>query len=112
VTRIEDYKLPFFGMIAMNFVFPLLLLMNSDYKRVNWFVVMAGVVILAGHYLDVFNMVMPATVGESWTIGVPEIGALMFFFGLFVYVVFTTLTKAPLVAKNNPFIKESKHFHY
>ncbi|MEY2970177.1 MAG: hypothetical protein RLZZ599_550, partial [Bacteroidota bacterium] len=23
VTRIEDYKLPFFGMIAMNFVFPL-----------------------------------------------------------------------------------------
>ncbi|MDA1210288.1 MAG: quinol:cytochrome C oxidoreductase, partial [Bacteroidetes bacterium] len=112
VTRIEDYKLPFFGMIAMNFVFPLLLLMNSDYKRVNWFVVMAGIVILAGHYLDVFNMVMPATVGESWTIGVPEIGALMFFFGLFVYVVFTTLTKAPLVPKNNPFIKESKHFHY
>ncbi|MGB0451118.1 MAG: quinol:cytochrome C oxidoreductase [Flavobacteriaceae bacterium] len=112
VTRIEQYKLPFFGMIAMNFVFPLLLLMNSDYKRVNWFVVMAGIVILAGHYLDVFNMVMPATVGESWTIGVPELGALMFFFGLFIYVVFTTLTKAPLVAKNNPFIKESKHFHY
>jgi hypothetical protein len=112
VTRIEQYKLPFFGMIAMNFVFPLLLLMNSDYKRVNWFVVMAGIVILAGHYLDVFNMVMPATVGESWTIGVPEIGSLMFFFGLFVYVVFTTLTKAPLVPKNNPFIKESKHFHY
>ncbi|MGB1136004.1 MAG: quinol:cytochrome C oxidoreductase [Flavobacteriaceae bacterium] len=112
VTRIEQYKLPFFGMIAMNFVFPLLLLMNSDYKRVNWFVVMAGIVILAGHYLDVFNMVMPATVGESWTIGVPELGALMFFFGLFIYVVFTTLTKAPLVPKNNPFIKESKHFHY
>ncbi len=112
VTRIEQYKLPFFGMIAMNFVFPLLLLMNSDYKRVNWFVVMAGIVILAGHYLDVFNMVMPATVGESWTIGVPEIGSLMFFFGLFVYVVFTTITKAPLVPKNNPFIKESKHFHY
>ena len=112
VTRIEDYKLPFFGMIAMNFVFPLLLLMNSDFKRVNWFVVMAGIVILAGPYLDVFNMVMPATVGESWAIGVPEIGALMFFFGLFVYVVFTTLTKAPLVPKNNPFIKESKHFHY
>ena len=112
VTRIEQYKLPFFGMIAMNFVFPLLLLMNSDYKRVNWFVVMAGIVILAGHYLDVFNMVMPATVGESWTIGVPELGALMFFFGLFTYVVFTTLTKAPVVPKNNPFIKESKHFHY
>jgi hypothetical protein len=112
VTRIEDYKLPFFGMVVMNFVFPVLMLMNSDYKRVNWFVILTGIVILAGHYIDVFNMVMPATVGSSWFIGIPEIGSLMFFFGLFVIVVFTALTKAPLLAKRNPFIKESKHFHY
>jgi len=112
VTRIEDYNLPFFGMVAMNFIFPVLLLMNSDYKRVNWFVIMAGIVILAGHYIDVFNLVMPATVGTSWYIGVPEIGSLLFFFGLFVFVVFNALTKAPLLAKGSPFIKESKHFHY
>ena len=62
VTRIEDYNLPFFGMLIMNFIFPLLILMNSDYKRVNWFVVMAGIVILLGHYVDVYNMIMPATV--------------------------------------------------
>jgi hypothetical protein len=112
VTRIEDYNLPFFGMLAMNFIFPVLLLMNSDYKRVNWFVIMTGIVILAGHYIDVFNMVMPATVGTSWYIGIPEIGSLLFFFGLFILVVFTALTKAPLLVKRNPFIKESKHFHY
>ena len=112
VTRIEDYNLPFFGMVVMNFVFPVLMLMNSDYKRVNWFVILTGIVILVGHYIDVFNMVMPATVGASWFIGLPEIGAIMFFFGLFVLVVFTALTKAPLLAKSNPFIKESKHFHY
>ncbi len=112
VTRIEDYKLPFFGMVAMNFVFPLLVLMNSDYKRVNWFVVMTGIVILAGHYIDIFNMVMPATVGTSWFIGIPELSALCFFFGLFILVVFSALTKAPLLVKNNPFVKESKHFHY
>lgn len=112
VTRIEDYNLPFFGMVAMNFIFPVLMLMNSDYKRVNWFVIMAGVIILLGHYVDVFNMVMPATVGTSWYIGLPEIGAMLFFFGLFVLVVFTALTKAPLLAKRSPFIEESKHFHY
>jgi hypothetical protein len=27
---------------------------------------MAGVVILAGHYIDFFNMVMPGTVGDRW----------------------------------------------
>jgi len=111
-TRIQDYNLPFFGMLAMNFIFPLLLLMNSDYKRVNWFVVLAGIVILAGHYIDLFVLVMPATVGTSWFIGLPEISSMMFFFGLFVFVVFTALTKAPLLVKNNPLLKESKNFHY
>lgn len=112
VTRIEDYKLPFFGMVVMNFVFPLLILMNSDYKRLPWFVVMAGIVILCGHYIDVFNMIMPATVGDRWSIGIPEIGSVLLFAGLFLLVVFYALSKAPLLPKGNPFIKESEHFHY
>ncbi|WP_127021917.1 quinol:cytochrome C oxidoreductase [Flagellimonas beolgyonensis] len=112
VARFQDYKLPFFGMLAMNFIFPLLVLMNSDYKRVNWFVIMTGIVVLFGHYLDVFNMVMPATVGDQWFIGLPEIGGILFFGGLFVFWVFTALTKAPLQPKRNPFIEESRHFHY
>jgi len=112
MTRIEDFNLPFFGMLAMNFVFPLLLLMNSDYKRVNWFVVLTGIVILVGHYIDIFVMVMPGTVGKSWFIGIPEIGSVLFFLGLFILVVFTALTKAPLLLKNNPFMKESKNYHY
>ena len=112
VTRIADFNLPFFGMVAMNFLFPLLLLMNSDFKRVNWFVIMTGIVILAGHYLDIFNAIMPATVGDQWFIGVPEIGSILFFAGLFIFFVFRALTKAPLQPKRNPFIEESKHFHY
>jgi len=112
VTRIEDYNLPFFGMVALNFLFPLLLLMNSDYKRIPWFVVMAGVVILFGHYLDIFNMIMPATVGDRWFIGMPEIGSILFFAGLFILIVFNSLGKYPLLAKGNPFVKESEHFHY
>ena len=112
VARFQDYKLPFFGMLVLNFVFPLLVLMNSDYKRINWFVIMTGIVVLFGHYLDIFNMIMPATVGDQWFIGLPEIGGILFFGGLFVYWVFTALTKAPLQPKRNPFIEESRHFHY
>lgn len=112
VARIEDYGLVFFGMVALNFVFPLLLLMNSDFKRVNWFVVMTGIIILIGHYLDVFVMVMPATVGASWFIGIPELSALAFFAGLFTFIVFSSLTKVPLMARRNPFMKESEHYHY
>lgn len=112
VTRIEDYNLPFFAMVVLNFVFPLLLLMNSDYKRINLFVVATGIVILIGHYLDVFNMIMPATVGDQWTIGIPEIGGVLFFAGAFTFWVFRALTTAPLVPKRNPYIEESRQFHY
>lgn len=112
VQRFEEYKLPFLGMIPMNFVFPILLLINSDYKRIPHFVIGAGVIVLLGHYLDVFVMIMPATVGGEWFIGVPEVGAVLFFIGLFIYTTFTTLAKAPLLAKGNPFLHESETFHY
>jgi hypothetical protein len=112
VTRIQDYNLPFFGMIVMNFVFPILILINTDFKRLTWVIVMAGTVILLGHYVDFFNMIMPSTVGTQWFIGIPEIGSLMFFVGLFIFVAFTALSKTPLLVKRNPFIEESKHFHY
>ena len=112
VARIADYKLPFFGMVAMNFLFPVLLLMNSDYKRINWFIILTGIVILAGHYMDIFNMIMPATVGDQWYIGIPELGAILFFAGAFIFWVFKALASAPLQPKRNPFIEESRHFHY
>tara|TARA_Y100000996_G_scaffold242457_1_gene190744 strand:- start:1318 stop:2727 length:1410 start_codon:yes stop_codon:yes gene_type:complete len=112
ITRIEDYNLPFFSMVIMNFVLPLLILMNSDYKRVNYFIIIAGIIIILGHYMDVFNMIMPSAVGDQWYIGASEIGGFMFFLGLFIFIVFKELTKAPLLAKGDPFIGESERFHY
>lgn len=110
--RIEFYNLPFFGAVVMNFIFPLLVLINTDFKRIAPIIVGAGVVILCGHYVDFFNMIMPATVGDRWFIGVSEIASVMFFLGLFIFVVFSALAKAPLTPKRNPFIEESEHFHY
>ena len=112
VTRINDFNITFFGAVVMNFVFPILILINSDFKRLTWILVMAGTVILIGHYVDFFNMIMPSTVGTQWHIGASELGSLSFFIGLFMLVVFTALTKSPLLPKRNPFIEESKHFHY
>src|SRR5690554_3031025 len=112
IQRIEDYNLPFFGMVVLNLVFPLVILMSADFKRVNWIVVFVGIIILFGHYLDFFNMIMPATVGARWSIGIPEISSVLFFAGLFIFIVFGALSKQPLLVKNNPFIEESKHFHY
>lgn len=112
VMRFEAYKVPFLAMVAMNFVFPVLLLLNSDFKSIPWFVIIGGLVILTGHYLDIFVMIMPATVGANWSIGIPELSALAFFLGIFIYTVFSAFAKANPVPKGNPFLQESEHFHY
>jgi hypothetical protein len=112
IFRIKEYNILFFGMLALNFVLPLLLLINTDFKRLSWIIVMAGICIITGHYIDFFVMIMPGTVGASWFIGAAEIGSILFFGGLFIYVGFSALAKSPLLAKNHPMIEESKHFHY
>jgi hypothetical protein len=65
----------------MNFVFPLLILINTDFKRISWVLVMAGVVILAGHYIDFFNICLVQLVTDGLL--VPEIAS---FFSSLVYL--------------------------
>lgn len=112
VQRIEQYPLLFFGTFFLNFLLPMLILINTEFKRIPWIVSLAGVIILVGHYINFYVMIMPGTVGESWSFGAAEIGSVLLIGGLFLYVIFNALTKAPLVAKNFPLLKESKHFHY
>lgn len=111
-ARFNEYKLPFLSMLVMNFVFPVLLLLNSDFKSIPWFVIIGGIVILTGHYVDVFIMIMPGTVGANWSFGFPELGAFLFFLGIFIYTVFSAFAKANPVPQGNPFLEESEHFHY
>ena len=112
ITRIEDYNLLFFGMVVLNLIFPLIVLMNSDFKKTNFIVILTGIVIIIGHYLDVYNMIMPSAVGNMWSFGAAEIGGFLFFLGIFIYVVFKEISKAPILAKGDPFIEESKTFQY
>ena len=43
--------------------------------------------------------------------GLLELGTFVGFLGLFLYVVFNNLAKAPLVAENDPYLAESVHHH-
>ena len=110
--RDRDYPLPFWGMLVTNLIFPFFVLMNSDYKRVPIFIVMAGIIILIGHYMDVYMMIMPATVIDRYGFGIAEFSSILIFLGLFLLIVFYALSKEELLAKRNPLIKESENFHY
>ena len=89
----------------------MVILMDKSAKRNLSIMTIAGVIIVCGHWLDVFQMIMPGTVKADWGIGVLEIGLFLGFLGLFLFVVHNALAKAPLVAKNHPYLDEAKHHH-
>jgi hypothetical protein len=108
--RWENYKPLMWTVFFINFACPMIMLMSRDSKRNFWFLTFVGFVIFVGHYLDIVMMVMPGTVGKHWTgLSWMEVGTFLGFLGLFIHVVFTNLTKRPLMVKNHPFLQESLH---
>jgi hypothetical protein len=111
MARFGEYKGLFFTMVALNFLFPILVLMSRDAKRNFGFLLVTGLVIIFGHWLDVFIMIMPGTVGSLWSLGLVQIGTLLGFAGLFMFVVFTALSKKPLMIRKHPMFVESTYHH-
>jgi hypothetical protein len=99
----------YFGMFLINFAFPMILLMSRDAKRHAGVLTFVGAIILFGHWVDVYIMIMAGSMGEAAYIGFMEIGLLLTVLGLFIKVVLTNLTKAPLSVVNHPFLDESIH---
>ena len=87
----------------------MLLLMSRDAKRHAGILTMVGLVILAGHWMDVYIMVSAGSLGANAKIGALEVGMAMMAAGIFIAVILKNLTKAPLTPVNHPFLDESIH---
>jgi hypothetical protein len=110
--RLHHFKPIFMINIIINLAFPLLVLMTRNSKRVFWMLIPVAVIVFIGHWIDLYQLIMPGAVGgEKAGIGLLEIGISIGYLGLFFLVVFYSLTKAPLVPKNHPFYKESMDYH-
>ena len=107
--RIENFKVLYFAMFIINFAFPMLLLMSRDAKRHAGILTIVGLIILAGHWLDVYIMVSAGSLGSNAKIGILEVGMALLLAGSFIYIILNNLTKAPLTPVNHPFLDESIH---
>lgn len=101
------YKFFYWLNIILNFVCPILILMPRPNKRNYFVVVLVAVLIIFGHWIDFYQMIMPGTVGPNWKMGWFELGILAGFVGLVIYLVSNKLSKAPMVPQNHPFLKET-----
>jgi hypothetical protein len=119
MNRIENFRGAYFGMFIINFAFPMLILMSRDSKKNAGFLFFVGILIFLGHWADTYLMIMPGSLANAaggseiiWTgFSLYEIAIMLGFLGLFLFVVQTALTKAPLMVKNHPYLSETMHHH-
>ena len=105
------YRGIFFLNLIINFVLPFLLLMRRGSKRNYTTMTFVAVLIILGHWVDFYQMVMPGTMHEHYSLGWFEFGILIFYAGLIMYFVGRGLSKKPLLAVYHPFVKESLIHH-
>lgn len=101
----------FWLMFIINFLAPLLIFMSKDAKRSYATLTFMSLLIIFGHWLDFFQMVFPGHQKEHVPMILWDFGVALGFVGLIMFVTGRALSKAPLLAKNHPFIKESVIHH-
>jgi hypothetical protein len=110
-TKSGPYHGIFFFNLIVNFLAPLLILMRKNSKR-NWTVVtFVGILIIFGHWVDFYQMIMPGVLGKNAELSFFEFGVPCLFIGLIMWGVGRYFTKNALVQKNHPFLKESMIHH-
>ena len=101
----------FWLMFIINFLAPLLIFMSRNSKRNYATLTFMSLLIIFGHWLDFFQMVFPGHQKEHVPMILWDFGVALGFVGLIMFVTARALSKAPLLAKNHPFIKESVIHH-
>jgi hypothetical protein len=116
--RLEpQFNIWFWLNMVINFIVPVFALMTRDAKRKIKTLKITCVILVLGHWLDYWIMVIPGTSGaqsQHWysEIGVIEVSTFLGFVGFFIYLTLNTLSKFKALApKNHPMLQESLQHH-
>ena len=96
----------FFLNLIVNWAVPFLVLLPRAAKRHAG--VLAGVclLLLLGHWLDLYLLVMPESMGAP-VLGVLEVLLALGYAGLFLVLTSRALAEAPLLPRHDPYLQES-----
>lgn len=105
------YEGLFYLNLVLNFVCPILIFMKKATKRNYTIVTFMCILIIFGHWVDFYLMVMPGTVKYHPHLSWFEFGIPLGFIGLIMWGVGKFASRVPMTAMNNPFLKESIIHH-
>ncbi|QES90462.1 quinol:cytochrome C oxidoreductase [Rhizosphaericola mali] len=106
-----EYKGVFFLMLVINFVCPILILMKRSAKRNYTVLTFMAVLIIFGHWLDFYQMIMASLCNSEITLGWLDFGVAALYVGMIIFFVGKNLEKKPLIPRYHPFLKESIIHH-
>lgn len=95
---------------AINWAVPFLVLLPRASKRNPRLLGAVCVLILCGHYLDLYLLIAPDTLPAP-SIGPLEVLVPIGYASLFVFITQRALAQAPLVPLRDPYLDESLHHH-
>jgi hypothetical protein len=109
--RLDGYPPMIYFTLLVNFIVPFLVLLTRNSKRIVGSVVAMAILILFGHWLDFFSMVVPELIpnGGFSFIG---LGAFIGISSIFGYISLSTLSKyKDLSSTTHPYYQESIRHH-
>jgi hypothetical protein len=110
MTRLNEFKPIFFINLGVNFLIPFFGLIRLRSKRQTGWMAVIATVMLAGHWLDYWLMIMPAAAEDKAAIGLLEVFMTVFYLGMFLFIVLKSISRSPLIVKNDPFLEESMNY--
>ena len=105
------YEGIFYLNLVLNFICPFLIFMKRAAKRNYTIVTFMALLIVFGHWIDFYLMVMPGTVGNHPHLSWYEFGIPLGFVGFIMWGVSRFAERVPMVSVNDPFLKESIVHH-
>jgi hypothetical protein len=116
VLRHHHWNWQFFTNVVVNFAVPFLVLMTREAKRNFKVLSFASLVVLVGHYLDLYIMVAPKVFEENAInslsgFGIIQALQLIGGFGLFTFVIARSLSKRSLMVAGDPTSDEGNNLH-
>jgi hypothetical protein len=116
VLRHHNWNGIFFFNLFVNFFVPFFGLMTRAAKRNRKVLATISIILLGGHFIDLYLMVAPKVFEHHNITSIGGAGVLQFLqliggFGLFIYVVGSALAKRKLVVNNDPTFEEGQHLH-
>jgi len=97
--------------LVLNWGVPFFVLLPRPCKRSESVMMRVAVLLLVGRWLDLYQMIFPATFGTTPVFGIWEVAAAACLFGLFVLLVRRSWSAADPIPRGDPYLAESLHYH-